>query len=519
MKDRSEKMEDYFGFLSMEEQKSIQLKALFSRHHFQNYRLSAFESYDLYAKSREFATPQSVITFVGAKGQVMALKPDITLSIIKNTGSTEEKKVFYDEDVYRHDFHNEEYVRIHQLGIEHIGRLTHTDEREILELALESLNILGTNRLHLSHQALVDELLSWFAEEKRTAVIQAINQKSVHELESYRCVEKLSEQRWQLLKDLLFATTADFDKMHQLFQTTASQKALVKLQEYLSYFDLHNCFVDLSIASLEPYYSGLMFTGYLKDVAKPVLLGGRYDQLLKNQGMNQSGMGFAIYLDEAFLSERQTASLPIENEYLKIALPKGRMAQKVIEIFEKSDLCAKDTLKDNRQLIFTDEEHNLQFYLVKPSDVAIYVEHGVADIGVVGKDVLMESQPDVLELLDLNFGKCVLAIAGFKDFQQDFNRPLKVATKYANQTRHYFASIGQAVELIALHGSIEVAPLLGLSDVIVDIVETGRTLKENHLEVLKVIAHSSARLVANQVAYRFKQAQMNEIIKKVAQQL
>ena len=101
--------------------------------------------------------------------------------------------------------------------------------------------------------------------------------------------------------------------------------------------------------------------------------------------MNQSGMGFAIYLDEAFLSERQTASLPIENEYLKIALPKGRMAQKVIEIFEKSDLCAKDTLKDNRQLIFTDEEHKLQFYLVKPSDVAIYVEHGVADIGIVGQ--------------------------------------------------------------------------------------------------------------------------------------
>ncbi|WP_300267002.1 ATP phosphoribosyltransferase regulatory subunit, partial [uncultured Enterococcus sp.] len=225
-------MEDYFDFLSMEEQKSIQLKALFSRHHFQNYRLSAFESYDLYAKSREFATPQSVITFVGAKGQVMALKPDITLSIIKNTGNTEEKKVFYDEDVYRHDFHNEEYLRIHQLGIEHIGHLTHNDEREILKLALESLNILGTNRLHLSHQALVDELLSWFAEEKRSAVIQALNQKSVHELESYLCVDKLSQQRWQLLKDLLFATTADFDKMYQLFQTSASQKALAKLQEY-----------------------------------------------------------------------------------------------------------------------------------------------------------------------------------------------------------------------------------------------------------------------------------------------
>lgn len=519
MKNRSERMEEYVDFLSMEEQKSIQLKALFSRHHFQNYRLSAFESYDLYAKSREFATPQSVITFVGAKGQVMALKPDITLSIIKNTGNTEEKKVFYDEDVYRHDFHNEEYLRIHQLGIEHIGSLTHNDEREILELALESLNILGTNRLHLSHQTLVNELLSWFDEEKRAMVIQALNQKSVHELETYRCVDQLSDKRWQLLKDLLFATTADFDKMHQLFQTAASQNALAKLHEYIFYFDSNACFVDLSIASLEPYYSGLMFTGYLKDVAKPVLLGGQYDQLLKNQGMNQSGMGFAIYLDEAFLSERQTASLPIENEYLKIALPKGRMAQKVIEIFEKSDLCAKDTLKDNRQLIFTDEEHKLQFYLVKPSDAAIYVEHGVADIGVVGKDVLMESQPDVLELLDLNFGKCVLAIAGFKDFQQDFNRPLKVATKYANQTRDYFASIGQAVELIALHGSIEVAPLLGLSDVIVDIVETGRTLKENHLEVLKVIAHSSARLVANQAAYRFKQVQMNEVIKKVAQQL
>nr|WP_248628578.1 ATP phosphoribosyltransferase regulatory subunit [Enterococcus cecorum] len=186
-------MEEYFDFLSMEEQKSIQLKALFSRYHFQNYRLSAFESYDLYAKSREFATPQSVITFVGAKGQVMALKPDITLSIIKNTGNTGKKKAFYDEDVYRDDFHNEEYLRIHQLGIEHIGRLTHYDEREILELALESLNILGINRLHLSHQALVDEVLSWFTDDNRISVILALNQKSVHELESYRCVEKLSQ--------------------------------------------------------------------------------------------------------------------------------------------------------------------------------------------------------------------------------------------------------------------------------------------------------------------------------------
>lgn len=157
----------------------------------------------------------------------------------------------------------------------------------------------------------------------------------------------------------------------------------------------------------------------------------------------------------------------------------------------------------------------MRYFLVKPGDVDIYVERGAADIGVVGRDVLLENGSDVLELIDLKLGKCRLAVAGKADFQPSTTKPIKVATKYPNVTRWYYAQRSQSVEIIKLHGSIELAPLLKLSDVIVDIVETGSTLVENGLSVLADVAPSSARLIANRASWRFKE----EIIRNLAQKL
>ena len=189
---------------------------------------------------------------------------------------------------------------------------------------------------------------------------------------------------------------------------------------------------------------------------------------------------------------------------LNIALPKGRLGEKVYALLSSIGYDCKEWDPDNRKLVFSDEAKGVSYFWVKPSDVAIYVELGAADLGVVGKDILLEYSPDVYELSDLKMGKCRMAVAAKKDFIDDTERPLKVATKFTHIARSYYAGIGREIRVIKLNGSIELAPILGLSDVIVDIVETGTTLKENNLEVKDEIVPISTRLIANKAAYRFK---------------
>ena len=189
---------------------------------------------------------------------------------------------------------------------------------------------------------------------------------------------------------------------------------------------------------------------------------------------------------------------------LNIALPKGRLGDQVYKMLSSIGYECAAIYEDNRKLVFESEENGVRYLLVKPSDVAIYVEHGAADVGIVGKDILLDSKPDVYELLDLNIGKCRLAVAGPNDYIEDRDNVLRVATKFANVAKDYYSSINREIEIIKLNGSIELAPILGLSDVIVDSVESGKTLKENHLKVLTTIVPVSARFIANRSSYLFK---------------
>ena len=199
------------------------------------------------------------------------------------------------------------------------------------------------------------------------------------------------------------------------------------------------------------------------------------------------------------------------SEMLQIALPKGRLGEKVYEMFARAGFECPEVLENTRKLIFENKEKNVCYFWVKPSDVAIYVERGAADIGVVGKDILLEYKPDVFELLDLNVGKCRMAVAGKKDFRDNIERTLRVATKFPNIALDYYRGQCRDIDIIKLNGSIELAPILGLSDVIVDIVETGKTLLENNLEPFETIVPISARLVSNRSSYQFK----NDVIKAV----
>ena len=204
---------------------------------------------------------------------------------------------------------------------------------------------------------------------------------------------------------------------------------------------------------------------------------------------------------------------------LNIALPKGRLGEKVYAMFEKAGFECPSIHENNRKLIFENEELGLRYFWVKPSDVAIYVERGAADIGIAGKDILLEYEPDVYELLDLDIGKCRMAVAAKKGFRDDPQKTLKVATKFANIARNYYTSKGRDIDIIHLNGSIEIAPILGLSDVIVDIVETGTTLKENNLEVFETIVPISARFIANKAEFKFKSEQIENVVKKLSEQI
>ena len=200
---------------------------------------------------------------------------------------------------------------------------------------------------------------------------------------------------------------------------------------------------------------------------------------------------------------------------INVALPKGRLGEKVYDIFEAAGYPCPSIKEKNRKLIFENAACGIRYFWVKPSDVAIYVERGAADIGVAGKDILLEYEPDVYELADLGIGQCRMAVAGPKDFHDDTEQVLRVATKFPHIAKEYYTSIGRQIDIIKLNGSIEIAPILYLSDVIVDIVETGKTLLENDLKPFQTIVDISARLIANKVSFKFKNVPIDHLCKKV----
>lgn len=207
------------------------------------------------------------------------------------------------------------------------------------------------------------------------------------------------------------------------------------------------------------------------------------------------------------------------SKIINIALPKGRLGEKVYNLFEKLGYGCPAVLENSRKLVFEDTKNGVRYFWVKPSDVAIYVETGVADVGVVGKDILLEQNPDVYELLDLGFGKCRMAVAGKKGEILPLDKTIKVATKFPNIAKWHFTSKSREIDIIKLNGSIELAPILGMSDVIVDIVETGSTLKENNLEVYEDIVNISARFISNKTSFRFKTEEIELMKSKIEKEL
>ncbi|OTN76163.1 ATP phosphoribosyltransferase [Enterococcus sp. 8G7_MSG3316] len=522
-------MEELLTILRPEERIALQLRELYEHRHFHLFRLSSFEEYDLYLQNKAFLTNVDPITFTGNNGRLMALNPDVTLSIVKNTPIGEARRVYYNEDVYRHDRKDGEYKRINQIGLELIGKIDSESEAEVVQLAMESLAVAGKGALDISHIGLVEDIVEQFAPYGlQKKALMALQTKSPHTMQAVCQQAGLSEPLTQALTRLT-AVSGPFQEvatevellvapLPKAAQAMVELNALYdQLQNHCSATATIDVRLDFSFVNDTDYYSGLLFQGFLEGIPHAVLFGGRYDHLLKAHGAQQGAIGFGMYLN-GIDRKTQQSTVPTKS-YLDIALPKGRMGNAIYQKLVKAGLVSAGLFDDSRKLIFQDDVHRIRFFLVKPSDVDQYVDRGAADIGVVGLDVLLEGETNVLEVLDLKIGKCKMVVAGKSDFQPDSTRPLRVATKYPQITRHYYNDIRQPIELIELHGSIELAPLLDLSDVIVDIVETGTTLKENHLIILQEFLESSARLIVNPVSWRFKEVAIQEFIQKVGNDL
>ncbi len=519
-------MELDLNILRPQERISLQLRVLYEQAGFRQYHMGRFEEYGLYQANRRFLSSEQVITFTDLDGRLLALKPDVTLSIAKNAQFEENGcgQFYYLENVYRPSQESHTFQEISQMGLECIGAVDDAVTAQAVSLALRSLALTGRDSvLKLSHMGFVTGLFDAVGvpESARPRLLNCIRDKNHHELQKYTAEIGLSKQSADALRrlgDLSGDWKTVLSKAEPLALNAAMGNALTELRTLCEALpeESSNLTLDLSLVGDMEYYNSLVLQGYLAGLPRAVLKGGRYDRLAAQFRPGACAIGFALYLDELSRSEMDP-SAKNEPVMLNVALPKGRLGDKVYNLLAGVGYGCPEDYHETRKLVVENPEAGIRYFLVKPSDVAIYVEHGAADIGIVGKDILEESGADVYELLDTGLGKCHMCVAGHKDFQDDPNRTLRVATKFVNIAKSYYASIGQDIDIIKLNGSIELAPLLGLSDVIVDIVETGTTLKENDLAVLTRFMPISARFIANRASYQFKQDAIDTLLSKLGE--
>ena len=525
-------MEFDLSTLQPKERASFALRALYEAAGCRKYHMGRFEEYSLYQANRSFLSSEQVITFTDLDGRLLALKPDVTLSIAKTAQPApgETLRYYYHENVYRPSAESHTFQEIGQMGLEFLGGVGEAEVQQAVCLAAQSLGQLGTDWvLEVSHMGYLFGLLDALQvpEDARAGLLRKLGQKNAHELRAAALAAGLDEDAADTLCRVLTLCGGYADTLPRaeaLCRNDAMRAAVAELQGLAGPLEQAGGAIrlDLTLAGEMEYYNGLVFQGYLKALPRPLLKGGRYDLLMQQFTPGAGAIGFAVYLDEL---DRLSAPLPpvqknsTDKVMLNVALPKGRLGDKVYNLLAGIGYGCPEDYNATRKLVVENLAAGIRYFLVKPSDVAIYVEHGAADVGIVGKDILTEAEADVYELLDTGLGKCRMCVAAPADYQDDPSRPVRVATKFVNIAKAYYASQGRDIDIIKLNGSIELAPILGLSDVIVDIVETGTTLRENGLKVVTEFLPISARFIANKASYQFKHAEMDTMLEKLRAQL
>ena len=527
--------EDYKKKLDIQEQ----LHQVFEQYGCLDIQTPTFEYFDVFSKQLGTTPSKDLFKFFDTEGNTVVLRPDFTPSIARCAAKyfdpeNEAVKLCYMGNTFTNASKYQGRLKeTTQCGVEFIGDGSAEADAQMLAMVVDSLKAIGLEKFQISvgHAGFFDALLD-AAELRRKHAnkLRAIlDNKNFLEVETF--VEELDVEN--RLKNL-FLLLADFDITDEDLENAKKwavdypkvAKAIDSLDElnqnvkdkgikqFISF--------DLGMISNYEYYTGIIFAGYTYGLGEPIVKGGRYDNLLSNFDKDAPAIGFAFVVDQ-LLSAVSIKKEVEEDRYLTFALGKGRLAKKTLQIFEKIGITCEEIFDPNtRKLIFVNEDLKLRFFLSKGPDVPTYVEHGAADIGIVGKDTILEEGRNIYEVLDLGFGKCRMCICGPESAKEllQHQEQIRVATKYPQIAKDYFYNHKhQTVEIIKLNGSIELAPIVGLADVICDIVETGATLKENGLDVLEEVCPLSARMVVNEVSMKMENERIIQLIRNLKEVL
>ncbi len=482
------------------------------------------EFYDLFLQSGNPIPQESMMKIVDRSGKLMVMRPDCTAPIARVAATRLKnepfpQRLYYNETVFRSGAaHRGGSSEIPQCGIELLGAEGIQADVEAVSLAVEALSAVCPQGFHieLGHaglfRALADqmEMTTAQVEEMRTLIegkhFAALDEFLLpyREKPAYGLLSRLSR---------LFGGVEVLEEAEALVGPRGELSYLRALYEALEAAGCGRYIrFDLGLVHQIDYYTGVVFRGYARGAGASVLSGGRYDNLLGAFGRSAPAIGFAVYVDLV------TGETPVQSTdtRLRLALTKGRLQDKTVTLLEQAGLDCAPVKEPGRRLIHPLPNYPLDAVLAKAPDVITYVEHGVCDLGVVGKDTILErGESPFYEVLDLGFGKCRFALAVKKgsDFYGTY-KTRRIATKYPNVAKRFFEAKGMDVEIVKIEGSVELAPILGLADAIVDIVETGATLLENGLEPIEDVAPVSARLIVNTAAMKLKKAEILDFIGK-----
>ena len=510
---------------------------------YQGIETPTFEFFDVFGKEVGTVPSKELYKFFDKEGNTLVLRPDMTPSIARAVS-----KYFHNDEAIRlcymgstfinHDKYQGRLKETTQLGAELMGDGSVKADVELISMLVAALQKAGLKEFQVSlgqvrffRSLLLEADLDAETEELLRIHISQKNRFAVEELVETLDIPESLKIAFGALADLS-GSVEELEKARSLTDNEMALEAIAILEDI--YEGLKGCgcekyvSFDLGMLSKYDYYTGIIFRAYTFGSGEAIVKGGRYDKLLSHFGRKLPAVGFAIVIDQLMLAlNRKEEAAKIhgsdENRYLTFALCKGRLAKKTMELFEKIGIHMEEMKDpDTRKLIFVNEELKLRFFLAKGPDIPTYVEYGAADIGVVGSDVILEESRKMYEVLDLGFGKCRMCVCGPESAREKLESQelIRVATKYPNIAKDYFYDKKhQTVEIIKLNGSIELAPLVGLSEVIVDIVETGSTLKENGLKVLEEIRPLSARMVVNRVSMEMERARISKLIREIREVL
>lgn len=500
-----------------------ELSVLFKENNYRKVITPAIEYFDVFKSDNVGIESEMMFKMSDSKGRTTVLRPDNTMPIARMVATrlhNEELPVrlYYSQPVFvRAKDLAGRPSEIAQSGVELIGDGSFDADIEIVKMAVESLKRSNLNsfKLELGNAAFFNVVLGKMdiPQSVRADVVNYIESKNYAALGDL--LDKIGDTaETRVIRRLprLFGDASVIDEAKKLYSDSAFQQALLYLQTVYNRLcdeGLKDYIIlDLGLVNRSNYYTGIIFHGYAEGSGISVLSGGRYDNLLGEFGMPAPAIGFAV--EVSALCEAMREVINVERS-IRIALTKGRLERKTVELFKTMGLDTTELENKGRRLILPVDKY--EAVLSKAPDVITYVEHGVCDIGIVGKDTIVEHGSSFYEVIDLNIGKCKFALACPKgtDFFSGYKRKT-VASKYPKVAKEFFESKGMDVEVIKIEGSVELAPLLGLADGIVDIVETGSTLKENGLEVVEDIFPISARVIVNMASMKLRKAEIEEFL-------